>query len=354
MMRKSTNIIMSKKRRNKKAKKLIKGVAAWTVLIMVAGSGVFGVSRLFGTDNTQTVNQNESQTDNAIVVDNNIDKVFETQPQAAKVVYPYATVSSSYVNVDSEKVLNPYIAILDVDSNKIVAGRECNERIYPASMTKVMTLIVAVENLKNLEQTYTMTSDITYPLYLENATVAGFLPDEIINAKDMLYGLILPSGADAAIGLAQMISGAEDEFVKLMNAKCEELGLKNTHFVNTSGLHDDDHYTTPLEMAMIMKYAMANPTCAEVLSTYQYTTAVTEQHPEGILLTSTMFSRMYGTEVEGVTIVAGKTGYTQEARHCMVSYGIKGDKKYVVVTAGAQNKWNSIFDDFELYRDFTL
>lgn len=106
---------------------------------------------------------------------------------------------------------------------------------------------------------------------------------------------------------------------------------------------------TPSEMAMIMKYAMDNSECAKVLSTFQYTTEKTTQHPDGILLTNTMFSRMYGTEVEGVTITAGKTGYTDEALNCLVSYAVKGDKSYICVTSHAHNKWHCVFDSFEIY-----
>ena len=137
-----------------------------------------------------------------------------------------------------------------------------------------------------------------------------------------------------------------------MNAKCAEIGLKNTHFANTSGLYDADQYTTPVEMGMIMEYAMQNELCAKVLSTYQYTTAPSPQHPGGIALTSTMFSRMYGTEAEGVTITAGKTGYITESGNCLVSYAVKGDKHYVCVTSGGTNKWDSIFDDIELYGNY--
>jgi D-alanyl-D-alanine carboxypeptidase (penicillin-binding protein 5/6) len=122
--------------------------------------------------------------------------------------------------------------------------------------------------------------------------------------------------------------------------------------MNASGLYDDNQYTTPVEMAMILKYAMENETCAEVLSTYQYTTAPLNSNPEGVLLTSTMFSRMYGTEVEGVLIQAGKTGYTQEARHCLVSYAEKGEHHYIALTAGAESKWYVIYDDFELYGNY--
>lgn len=294
-----------------------------------------GVSEADNGDNTTSEGNNNAQ-----ATDSNVKKM------------EYPQKSDNYMDITSEEILSPYVAVINVTDNKLVAGKNAETRIYPASMTKVMTLIVAVENLENLDNTFTMTSAIIDPLYRDSATRAGFEPGEAVTAKDLLYGLILPSGADSAVGLAEMISGSEEEFVKLMNKKCEELGLTHTHFTNTSGLHNEDHYTTPVEMAMILQYAMENETCAEILSTYQYTTQATEKHPEGILLTSTMFSRMYGNEVGGVEIKAGKTGYTQEAKHCLVSYAESDGKKYIAVTAGAEGKWNVIYDDFKLYGEF--
>lgn len=261
----------------------------------------------------------------------------------------YHSESNSYVEIRSREILSPYVVLVDINHSEILAGRKYRDKIYPASMTKVMTLIVAVDNLDNLEEPFTMTAEIIGPLYSQQASMAGFAPGEQICAKDLLYGVILPSGADACVGIATLVAGSEEKFVELMNQKCGEMGLKNTHFTNTSGLYDENHYTTPEEMAMIMEYAMSNELCREVLSTYQYTTAATPEHPEGIPLTSTMFSRMYGNEVKGVNILAGKTGYTDEAGCCLVSYAERGEERYVAVTAKAGGKWNVIFDDFYLY-----
>lgn len=266
--------------------------------------------------------------------------------------FEYPAVSEFYTDIVSEEIKSPYIALLDVENNKIIAGRNIDARIYPASMTKVLSLIVAVEHITDLSQTFTMTGDIIDPLVREEASRAGFEAGDSVSAEDMLYGLILPSGADAAVGLAIMAAGSETAFVDLMNQKCAELGLSASHFTNASGLFDENQYTTPVEMALILKYAMQNEICAKILSTYQYTTAPTASHPLGILLTSTMFSRMYGTEVEGVTITAGKTGYTDEAKNCLVSFAEKGDQHYIALTASAENKWHVIFDDFEIYKNY--
>lgn len=275
----------------------------------------------------------------------------EEEPQKEK-KFEYPTVSGTYMDIVSEEVKSPYIALLDVENNTIIAGRNTEARIYPASMTKVLSLIVAVEHITDLSQTFTMTGDIVDPLVWEGASRAGFEAGDTVSAEDMLYGLVLPSGADAAVGLAIMTAGSEAAFADLMNEKCAELGLTNSHFTNASGLFDENQYTTPVEMSLILKYAMQNETCAKILSTYQYTTAPMASNPEGILLSSTMFSRMYGTEVEGVTITAGKTGYTDEAKNCLVSFAEKGEHHYIALTAGAENRWHVVFDDFEIYKNY--
>ncbi len=282
----------------------------------------------------------------------------ETQDVAAsintsqRIKRMYPQISANYAEINMESVKSPYVAVLDVENNQLIAGRNCDQKIYPASMTKVMTLIVAVEQIQDTQRTYTMSAQTIANLVAQEASRAGFDPGETVSFTDLLYGLILPSGADSAVALSEMVAGTEAEFAVKMNQKCQELGLQHTHFTNASGLYDENQYTTPIEMAMIMQYAMENELCAKVLSTYQYTTLPTVQHPQGIQLTSTMFSRMYGNEVEGVQIQAGKTGYTDEAKSCLVSYAEKNGHHYVAVTAAADYKWHVIFDDFEIYRNF--
>ena len=159
-------------------------------------------------------------------------------------------------------------------------------------------------------------------------------------------------GADAAEALAIMVAGSNEEFAKLMNEKCKELGLKYTHFTNPTGLYDEEQYTTPSEMAMIMEYAMKDETRAKVLGTYQYKTKATEQHPEGIPLTSTMYSRIYGNEAPGVLVKGGKTGFTNEAGSCLVSYAVtnKGNA-YVFCTGGATYRWAPVYDEIYVYKN---
>ncbi len=268
-----------------------------------------------------------------------------------KPVYPVYTADTVTL---TDAVDADYVLLMDVDENRVLAAKGADVRTYPASVTKVMTLLVAVENITDFTDTFTMTYAITDPLYLANATVAGFSNNEEVTMEDLLYGTILPSGADACQALAEYVAGSDAAFVELMDKRAGEMGLKNTHFTNTSGLHDPDHYTTAEDMAVILRVAMENEHCRQVLSTYQYTTASTPQHPEGILLTSTLFGRMYGTEPDGATVVAGKTGYTTEAGHTVVSYaeGLDGHD-YILVTLKGSNRWKATFDAIDLYTEFS-
>lgn len=278
----------------------------------------------------------------------------ETLPDISGEKYPrpFKTNRTKEMNADYVTAYNSIL--IDADTCEVLARRNSLVKMYPASMTKVMTLLVAAEHLdeSQMSDTFTMTYELLHPLVEANASRAGFEVDEEVTVKDMLYALILPSGADGAVGLCEYISGSEEEFVKLMNEKAEEMGLKNTHFTNSSGLYDKEHYTTCEEMAMIMREAMKDPLCREILSTYLYTTSPTEIHPEGIPLASTMFSRMYGTEVEGVVITSGKTGYTDEAGQCLVTYAEKGDRNYILVLAKDIEKYQAVYSTFYAYENY--
>lgn len=244
--------------------------------------------------------------------------------------------------------------VIDLTTHNVVAARAADERLYPASTTKVMTLLVAQENIKNYEDTFTMTTAITDPLYVAEATVAGFLDGEIINMTDLLYGTILPSGADAAVGLATKLAGGEAQFVELMNKKASELGLKNTHFTNVTGLFDKDHYTSAYDMAVILETAIQNPLCRKILSTYQYKSSPTNKHPDGVAMSATLFNNMYGTEPETATIIGGKTGFVNESGYCIASFGNNNTtgNEYIAVTLKNSSRWPAFHGQINLYARF--
>ena len=244
--------------------------------------------------------------------------------------------------------------VVRLSDKAIIAERDANKKIYPASTLKIMTLLTAADHIKDLDDTFTMTYEITDPLYVADASVAGFLNGEKVTMKDLLYGMILKSGADSAIALAVKIAGSEEKFVKLMNQKAKEMGLKNTNFTNVTGLHDPKNYSTAYDMAVITYHAIQNDLCRQVLSTYQHTTRKTPQNPEGILLSSTLFSYLYGDEPGTAIISGGKTGFVNEAGYCIASFGRANEtgEEYIVVTMGNSSKWPAFYGQIDLYKEF--
>lgn len=264
-----------------------------------------------------------------------------------KNVYASTTAATKELEISSK-----YGILIDLNSNEVIAQKNSDTVMYPASLTKIMTLLVAVENIDNLDARYTFSAELIDPLVADEASRAGFEPGETVTMRDILYGAILPSGADATSAIADYVAGNEANFVELMNKKVTELGLKHTHFSNASGLHDKKHYTTVHDIAVILKESMKNPVCAEILSTYTYTTEKNTYHPDGIELYSTMFSRMYGNEAVGVNIKAGKTGYTTEGGNCLASYAVANDKEYILVTADAKGQYKPIYDAITVYAQY--
>ena len=228
--------------------------------------------------------------------------------------------------------------------------KNADARIYPASMTKVMTVLVAAEHIENWDETFTMTQSIIDPLFLADASMAGFVHGEAVSMTELLYGAVLPSGAEATEALAIVTAGSEEAFAALMNEKAQELGLQDTHFVDASGLHDENHYTTLSDMAIIMQAALDNPHCREVLTSVNHTSPATTQNPEGVAMTNRFLYRIRPQQTGNVDIQAAKTGYTAQAMNCCVSYGImENGRAAICVTAHAWTGDYCIADHLALY-----
>ncbi|MBO5227093.1 MAG: D-alanyl-D-alanine carboxypeptidase [Ruminococcus sp.] len=281
----------------------------------------------------------------------NKDKPARTDENVSKNYPDYA---DDALMLTASNIYSDYAVLLDVQTNDILAYRGAELRMSPASMTKLMTLLVAVENISDFNAKYTLTYEMISPLIEQDAARAGFEDQETVSITDLLYGMILPSGADATIAVVQYVAGNEDTFVDMMNDKAAELGMTHTHFTNSTGLFDEQHYSTAVDIAMLMKEVMQNTICRKILSTVEYTTTSTQQHPGGILLQSTTFSRMYGTEVSGIEIIAGKTGFHDQAMQCLASYARAVDgKEYVLITAHAATDMDPIRDAFAIYGTIT-
>lgn len=251
------------------------------------------------------------------------------------------------------EVVSSYAILVDVGNKTILQQRNAQTVINPASMTKILTVLVAAEQIdeSKLDDKVTITIEDTDYSYSNDCSNAGFELDEQVTVRDLFYGTILPSGAEAAVALAKYVAGSEEAFVALMNQKMEEMGLAQTaHFTNCVGLYDEAHHCSVSDMAMILEAAMDNPFCREVLSAHTYTTSVTEQHPEGIIL-SNWFLRRIEDKDNGKMVLGAKTGYVVQSGNCAASYAqdVAGNA-YVCVTGNATSSWRCIYDHVEIYK----
>ncbi len=275
----------------------------------------------------------------------------EIPPASDKDASQYAFYESeSTSEMTSEEVASTYCILTSVDNHSVVSARNAYTRINPASMTKVLTLLVACENLTDLDDEVTITIEATDYAYANDGSAVGFAIGEKVPVKDLLYGTILPSGADAAYALACYIAGSQEAFVEMMNEKLEKLGLsENAHFTNCVGLYDENHYCRAYDIAVIMEAAMENSLCREVLSAHRYTTTATTEHPDGIELSNLFLRRIEDRDTLG-EVIGAKTGFVNQSRNCAVSYyTCKDGGDYICVTADGANKWRCIYDHVAVY-----
>ncbi|MEA5007825.1 D-alanyl-D-alanine carboxypeptidase family protein [Clostridium tyrobutyricum] len=249
--------------------------------------------------------------------------------------------TDSTVSISPDKLTSPNAILVRLKDNAILMQKNSQEKIYPASLTKIMTAIVAIENLSNLNEEIELTNYTFQGLYKADASMAGFQPGENVRAIDLLYGALLPSGAESCIGLADQIAGSEQGFVKMMNQKAADIGMDNTHFENATGLHNKNHYTTVKDMAILLSYALQNDTFREIFTSSRHSTQPTNKHPDGMTFYSTMFQELINQNTIDGEILGGKTGYTDEAGLCLASLAKVGRQEYILISAGAKGDHHS-------------
>ena len=228
-----------------------------------------------------------------------------------------------------------YIYIINRENKNIEYEKNSNSRTYPASLTKIMTTIVALEHIENLSDIAPVDTDTYQIMVVKNSSMAGFYGKEVVTYRDLLYGTMLPSGGEAANSLAIHVAGSIENFVKLMNEKALELGMENTHFTNVEGLDDDKQYTSAQDMAKLLDYALENGDFRAIFTKKEFVTTKTLDHPNGIVLKSTVLSRLDDIHQDGFEIIGGKSGTTSKAGQCWATLGIKNNQEYICIVMGA-------------------
>ncbi len=253
-----------------------------------------------------------------------------------------------------EGLVSPHAILLQAETGEVLAEKDADTAIYPASMTKMMTALLTIEAEPDLDKAVTLPEDIFPGLNAEGASMAGFQPGENATVRDLLYGAMLPSGAECCEALAREVSGSKEDFVAQMNQKAAELGMSGTHFCNPTGLHDPDHVSTVRDMACLLEAALQNETFRKLFTTERYTVPATNCHPQGFTMESTLLSQLDDTALRSGKILGGKTGYTSAAGLCLASLAAIRGREYILVTAGARGDHNTepyhIEDAVKVYR----
>lgn len=246
-------------------------------------------------------------------------------------------VSSVHASLD----INSRNAILyNLNDNKIIYEKNAYEVVPIASITKIMTAIIAIENV-NIDDKVTVMEEAFSGL--NGYAQAGFKVGDNVTYKDLLYGIMLPSGAEAANVLAISIAGSNEQFVKLMNDKIEQLGLSNTHFDNPIGIDSDDNYSTAYDISIILKYALTNSIFKEIYMANSYITS------NGLKFLRTVDKYASKDHLDTSLIKGAKTGYTPDAGYCLSSITTLNNVDYLFVTLGADDSSDYINDAINIY-----
>lgn len=327
----------------RKNKRLIRNrlVILQTIVFVVVASTVF--SLIFIPGNSTLVDMQLISSD-ALQKDEGV-------PTSSRADYTFL------IKQIDDEISSTNAILIDISSGEILAEKSPDEKIFPASITKIMTAIIALEHFQDTEVSLEVSNLIFSYLVEQNASVAGFAAGEKVKVIDLLYGVLLPSGADACLTLANAVAGNEQAFAKKMTEKAHELGAINTNFINSTGLHDKNHYTTVRDLSTILTYALKNNTFKTIFTTEKYTTSSTNKHLDGLTFSNSTFTAFKRAGIANNYVLGGKTGYTGEAALCLATFAKKNEREYVLVTVGASTPnasrgTNHVVDANYIYKNF--
>ncbi len=327
-----------------------------TIILLVSFTASFFVLLLTDTDNgVASGSSNASSWVDANLNKNTTEKSTASSFSSKETVAPTSPSMKNYVATTSQFVQridgfiesnNTILIEIGNGSCTSIAEKNSDARIYPASMAKVMSLLVACENLTDTGTKLTVSQKNVQFMSDNGGSGVGIVAGQILTVKDLLYLTAYQSDTVAILTLAEHIAGSEAGFVELMNDKAKSLGLTGTNFTNCTGLHNENNYTTCREMAAIMTYALDNPLCAELLTSYQAYPVTIKVWDEDVKqyvdkscnFYSTWYSGRFSDNprLDNVVIKGGKTGYTDEAGVCLVSFAESPStgKRYINVIVG--------------------
>ena len=256
-------------------------------------------------------------------------------------------IDSSQIWPEEPDIDGHAVLLMEANSGAVVYSKNADEIMYPASTTKILTAIVVLENC-SLDETVTFTEECCD---LEDGAVTiDSVPGEEMSLKDVMYGLLLPSGNDCAMALAIHTAGSISAFAEMMNKKAAEIGATSSHFTNPSGLFDSKHYTTASDLALIAQYAFRNSTFVDIISHPTYIIEPTNKTAESRVITNTHEMIIPGMADYDSSVIGGKTGYLYEAGRCLVTYAEKNGITFLSVIL--DGSYYGIFSETQELLDF--
>lgn len=219
----------------------------------------------------------------------------------------------------------------NLDTHSVVYAKNIYKKLYPASTTKIMTAYITLKECSDLDAYVTVSENAANQA--SDSSVCGLKAGDVIQLKDLLYGLMLRSGNDAAIAIAEYISGDVASFAELMNQEANALGATQTHFVNPNGLPDTEHYTSVYDMYLMFQAALANEQFVNLISTKSHDVVYTDATGEAVEVTwetTNQYLNGHSAAPDGFTIVGGKTGTTGDAGYCLVLYSYNAANQPII------------------------
>ena len=248
-------------------------------------------------------------------------------------------------------ITSPYYGIYNAEDMELLIGENTTEKISIASITKIMTAIVAIDNIEDVNEKITIDTDIISGKVDTDLVTAGIYNGQELTYYDLLATMLVPSGADSAVYLQNIVFNDEELFIQKMNEKATQIGMNNSHFVNVTGLDNDDNYSTIEDVAKMMKYAIDNNTLKEIMMLKEYTTT-----DNNLTVKSTITNLAKRADITTNLILGGKTGTTGDAGICLASFS-RDEKENVdlIAVVTGTNMYSAkpfnVIDSMELYEE---
>lgn len=307
--------------------KKIKVVSSLLVLLSLTGCSSSSNVLMKYTDSTANVveyiNTNETTDEYANLLGKDLS------------VIPLETDKGGDGNLSAEATL-----LINNTDNETLYAENVYEKLYPASITKVMTALVTLKNA-DLSDTVTVSYEASH-ISEVGASLCGLKEGDKINLKDLLNIFLISSGNDAGIAIAEHVAGSEEAFAKMMNEQAKAIGATHSNFVNSHGLHDENHYTTAYDIYLIFREALKQPIFVDIIATESYKAVYSNSNGDKVekeFATTNLYLKGNEAMPDGITVIGGKTGTTNKAGSCLVLYSKdKSEKEYISVILKSDSK----------------